>query len=74
MIPNLPLNYIAVIAQVVGGILMAPILIFLTLLTSNKELMGEYKNSLLSNIRAWITVAILIGMAFATILNSLIGS
>ena len=74
LIPNLPLNYIAVIAQVVGGILMAPILIFLTLLTSNKELMGEYKNSLLSNIRAWITVAILIGMAFATILNSLIGS
>lgn len=74
LIPNLPLNYISVIAQVVGGILMAPILIFLTLLTSNKELMGEYKNSLLSNIRAWITVAILIGMAFATILNSLIGS
>lgn len=73
LIPNLPLNYISIIAQVVGGILMAPILIFLTLLTSNKELMGEYKNSLLSNIRAWITVVLLIGIAFATILNSFIG-
>lgn len=73
LIPNLPLNYISIIAQVLGGILMAPILIFLALLTSNKELMGKYKNSLLSNIRAWITVALLIGMAFATLLNSFIG-
>lgn len=73
LIPNLPLNYISIIAQVLGGILMAPILIFLVLLTSNKELMGEYRNSLFSNIRAWITVALLIGIGFATIFNSLFG-
>lgn len=74
LIPNLPLNYISIIAQVLGGILMAPILIFLVLLTSNKELMGEYKNSLLSNIRAWVTVVLLIGIAVATIVTILIGS
>ena len=43
LIPNLPLNHLAVLAQVLGGILMTPILIFLTLLTSNKEVMGKYR-------------------------------
>jgi Mn2+/Fe2+ NRAMP family transporter len=34
LIPNLPLNLISIITQFVGGILMAPLLIFLVIMTS----------------------------------------
>lgn len=59
LIPGLPLNHLAVLAQVLGGILMTPILIFLTLLTSNREVMGEYRNRGLRKVRAWVVVGLL---------------
>ncbi|MCM2534515.1 divalent metal cation transporter [Neobacillus pocheonensis] len=42
LIPNLPLNYISIITQVIGGVLVSPLLIFLILMTSDKKLMGQY--------------------------------
>jgi Mn2+/Fe2+ NRAMP family transporter len=73
LIPNLPLIFIAVITQVIGGFLTAPILIFLILLTNNKQLMGKYRNSLFSNIRAWTISATLIGLAVLLLWNTLSG-
>ena len=73
LIPNLPLNFISVVTQVIGGFLMAPILIFMVLLSNNKQLMGEYKNSLFSNIRAGIITIVLIGLAVLTFYNTFIG-
>ncbi|SFC28295.1 NRAMP family divalent metal transporter [Clostridium uliginosum] len=73
LIPNLPLNFISIVAQILGGILMAPILIFLAFLTSNEEVMGNYKNSLFANIRAWITVILLIGIGIITMVNIILG-
>ena len=37
LIPNLPLNFISIITQVIGGILMSPLLIFLVIMTSDKK-------------------------------------
>lgn len=71
LIPNLHLNYITLLTQVISGFLMAPILIFLVMLTNKKELMGEYKNNLFINIRACIVAAILIVMAVLLIFNSI---
>ncbi|MCI1966005.1 MAG: divalent metal cation transporter [Oscillospiraceae bacterium] len=59
LIPGLPLNFAAVLIQVAGGVLMTPVLIFLTLLTSSRQVMGEYANSQGQKIRAWICVAVL---------------
>lgn len=70
LLPNLPLNHLSVVAQVLGGILMTPILLFLTLLTSNQEVMGEFKNSRSSNVRAWLVVSVLIVVSILTIVNS----
>lgn len=60
LIPDLPLNHLSVMVQVIAGILMTPILIFLTLLTSNRSVMREYRNTRLAKFRAWLTVGILI--------------
>ncbi|WP_446898774.1 NRAMP family divalent metal transporter [Clostridium sp. LBM24168] len=73
LIPNLPLNYMAVLTQVMGGFLMAPILIFLLMLTNKKELMGKYVNGLYVNIRAHIVAIILITMIILLMFNLLMG-
>lgn len=59
LIPNLPLNFIAVLTQAIGGMLMVPVLIFIMILTNNKKYMGEYKNSLFTNIWGWMVVGVL---------------
>ncbi len=60
MIPGLPLVKIAVLSQVVNGIVLPFVLIFMLLLINKKELMGEYINSRLFNVVAWLTTAIMI--------------
>jgi Mn2+/Fe2+ NRAMP family transporter len=67
LIPNLPLNLISIITQVIGGILMAPLLIFLVLMTSDKKLMGKYKTKLFGKVWGWLMVALLIGLSVATL-------
>lgn len=66
LIPNLPLNLISVITQVIGGILMAPLLIFLVIMTSDKKLMGQYRSKFFGRIWGWAMVALLIGLTIAT--------
>jgi Mn2+/Fe2+ NRAMP family transporter len=66
LIPNLPLNFISVITQVIGGILMAPLLIFLVIMTNDKKLMGKYRSKLFRRIWGWTMVALLIGLTVAT--------
>jgi len=53
LIPNLPLVKIAILSQVVNGVAVPPVLIFMLLLVNKKDLMGEYVNSRLYNVIAW---------------------
>lgn len=71
LVPRLPLNFIAVITQVIGGILMTPLLVFMVLMTSNEELMGEHRTKRLGKLWSWVMVALLIGLTAATFWNTL---
>jgi Mn2+/Fe2+ NRAMP family transporter len=62
LIPGLPLVKIAVLSQVVNGIVLPFVLIFMLLLINKKELMGEYTNSRLFNAVAWLTTFVMIGL------------
>jgi len=62
MIPGLPLVKIAVLSQVVNGIVLPFVLIFMLLLINKKDLMGEYVNKPLFNFVAWATTVIMIGL------------
>ncbi len=53
LIPHLPLTALAVATQVIAALLMIPILTFLTLLTSDTQLMGIYRNRPFAKWRAW---------------------
>jgi NRAMP (natural resistance-associated macrophage protein)-like metal ion transporter len=65
LIPGLPLVKIAVLSQVVNGVVLPFVLIFMLLLVNKKELMGEYVNSRLFNVVAWLTTAVMIGLTIA---------
>jgi NRAMP (natural resistance-associated macrophage protein)-like metal ion transporter len=65
LIPGLPLLKIAVLSQVVNGIVLPFVLIFMLLLINKKELMGEYVNTRVFNLTAWVTTAVMIVLTIA---------
>jgi len=65
LIPGLPLIKIAVLSQVVNGVVLPFVLIFMLLLINKKELMGEYVNTRLFNWVAWGTTVIMVGLTIA---------
>ncbi len=64
LIPKFPLLKIMYFSQVGNGILLPFILIFMLILINNKEIMGEFVNSRLFNIVAWLTVIVVIALTF----------
>jgi Mn2+/Fe2+ NRAMP family transporter len=62
LIPGLPLVYVLVLSQVVNGVVLPFVLIFMLLLTNDRELMGEHANQRTFNVIAWTTVVVVIVM------------
>jgi NRAMP (natural resistance-associated macrophage protein)-like metal ion transporter len=67
LIPRFPLIHVMVLSQVVNGVVLPFVLVFMLLLTNDRELMGEHINSRRFNIIAWITVVVMIGLTIAMI-------
>jgi NRAMP (natural resistance-associated macrophage protein)-like metal ion transporter len=72
--PNLPLVKVIILSQVVNGVVLPFVLIFMLLLINKKELMGEYVNSRLFNVIAWGTTAIMIILTIGLMWNSAHGT
>jgi Mn2+/Fe2+ NRAMP family transporter len=70
LLPNVPLIAIMYYSQVINGLLLPFILIFMLLLINDKRIMGNYVNSRLMNIVSWATVVILNGMSLAMVASS----
>jgi NRAMP (natural resistance-associated macrophage protein)-like metal ion transporter len=60
IIPQDRALHIAVESQVLNGVVLPFVLIFMLLLINKKELMGEYVNTRLFNVVAWATTVIMI--------------
>ena len=67
LVPNFPMTHMMVLSQVVNGIVLPFILIFMLILTNDRELMGEHVNTRGFNIIAWTTVAVMIGLTLVMI-------
>jgi len=64
LIPGFPLFRVMVLSQVVNGVLLPFVLVFVLLLINDRELMGDYTNSRPYNVISWVTVTV---MALLTI-------
>jgi NRAMP (natural resistance-associated macrophage protein)-like metal ion transporter len=69
LLPDAHLLFIMFITQVVNGLMLPFVLIFMLLLINKKELMGEYVNSKLFNVIAWGSTAIMIALTLMLILS-----
>jgi len=65
LVPRFPLFRVMVLSQVVNGILLPFVLIFVILLINDSELMGKYTNSKWYNVVSWFTVAVMIVLTIA---------
>jgi Mn2+/Fe2+ NRAMP family transporter len=65
LLPNIPLVKISILSQVVNGIVLPFVLVFMLLLVNKKELIGEYVSSRLYNVVAWATTVIMVGLTLA---------
>jgi Mn2+/Fe2+ NRAMP family transporter len=69
LMPRFPLAHIMVLSQVVNGVVLPFVLIFMLLLTNDRELMGEHINSRAFNIVAWLTVGVMIALTLAMVIT-----
>src|SRR5262249_19212982 len=65
LIPGFPLVRMILFSQVINGVLLPIVLIFMILLANNKRIMHEWVNSRLYNLASWTTVVIMIGLSLA---------
>jgi Mn2+/Fe2+ NRAMP family transporter len=65
MIPGERLVRIVLWSQVLNGVVLPFVLIFMLLLINKKELMGEYVNTRLFNVVAWLTTVIMVALSLA---------
>lgn len=72
LIPGIPLFPVMYISQVINGLALPVILIFMLLLINNKKLMGEYTSKRGYNIISWATVVLLVVLS-VVYLGSLLG-
>jgi NRAMP (natural resistance-associated macrophage protein)-like metal ion transporter len=67
LIPSFPLIKMILLSQVLNGILLPFVLIFMVLLINKVDIMGEWINSRSFNIVSWATVVIMIGLTLALV-------
>src|SRR5258705_1243783 len=60
LIPRLPLVYVSYVTQVANGVVLPFVLVFMLLLTNDRELMGAHVNSRRFNVVAWATATVMI--------------
>ncbi len=69
--PNLPLIRIMYFSQVINGMVLPFVLIFMLLLINDKKLMMEHTNGFLSNAIAWMTSLVMIGFTLLLLIRTI---
>jgi Mn2+/Fe2+ NRAMP family transporter len=65
LLPGFPLVRMILVSQVINGMLLPLVLIYMTLLINKERLMKEWVNSRWYNVVSWTAVVVLIGLTAA---------
>src|SRR6266576_1414296 len=65
LIPSFPLIKMILFSQVINGVLLPIVLIYMVLLVNKRDLMKNWVNSRIYNLVLWVTVVVMIGMTAA---------
>ena len=69
--PDIPLIPIMYISQVINGMVLPFVLIFMLLLINDKKLMGDHTNGPLFNVITWITTIVMIGFTLLLLIRTI---
>jgi Mn2+/Fe2+ NRAMP family transporter len=67
LIPHIPLVRLILFSQVINGVLLPVVLIFMVLLVNKRRLMKKWTNSRIYNAVAWASVVVMIGLTLALV-------
>ena len=65
LIPNAPLITIMVLSQAINGILLPFLLIYMIKIINDRRIMGKHVNGRTTNVLAWTTTIVVIGLSIA---------
>jgi len=74
LIPGIPLIPVMLFSQVLNGMLLPFVLFFIILLTSDRELMGRYRNTPVFSLISWVLVVVLAALSLLLIVVTLFGA
>ncbi len=72
LLPGIPLLTIMYLSQVVNGVVLPAVIVFMLILINDRRLMGNYVNGVLQNVIAWGTSALLVGLSAAMVVLSIV--
>ncbi len=70
MIPHIPLIQVMFWSQVLNGVMLPFVLIFMLSLINNRDIMGDHVNGRTFNIISWVTVVIMIALTLLMVVTS----
>ncbi len=73
LIPNVNLVGIMIFSQVINGVLLPFLLIFMMLLINDRRLMGEHVNGRVYNAISWATIVVVLGLSVVLIVMTVLG-
>jgi len=68
LLPGFPLFRVMVLSQVVNGVLLPFVLVFVLMLINDRELMGEHTNARWYNVVSWFAITVLVVLTIAMVL------
>ena len=74
LVPSIPLIQLLIGVQVLNGLLLPIMLLFILLLVNNQRLLGELRNGWLNNILGWGSLVLISSGAAALIVTTLLGT
>jgi Mn2+/Fe2+ NRAMP family transporter len=72
LLPGAPLLQIILVSQIMNGVLLPFILVFMLLLVNRQSLMGRFTNGRAYNVVSWVTVALLVILTTLMVITSLV--
>jgi NRAMP (natural resistance-associated macrophage protein)-like metal ion transporter len=69
LLPRIPLFRVMLVSQVINGLVLPVVLVFMLVLVNDAKLMGAHKNGKVFNAVAWVTVAALVVLSAAYALS-----
>ncbi|MBN1193223.1 MAG: Nramp family divalent metal transporter [Coriobacteriia bacterium] len=73
MIPGMDLIAIMLVSQVVNGILLPFLLVFMMVIINDRKIMGRHVNGHLNNILSWTTIVVVISLTVALLGMTVLG-